>query len=143
MEIIVENTVQKADLIIQKRVTTETPDQSFLFTVSGNGRVLPVVIPADAFRNGPEASVTVYDLPVGEYTVTEDTDWCWRYRLDSVQVLLDRSAVKTSDSVMFQLTPEGETVTFTNSRENDLWRDGETYCENRFEGLQTEGGQNR
>lgn len=68
------------------------------------------------------SSVTINDLPVGTYTVTELTDWSWRYSSTndkSGQVLLDG----TDDN-----------IAFTNTRVYDKWLDSDCYAENTFDG---------
>lgn len=63
------------DLTIKKSGCNETldPHQTFVFTVTGpNGFSMEVVIEG----NG---STTITNLPAGDYTVTEDTGWSWRY----------------------------------------------------------------
>ena len=92
------------------------PNQSFLFTVSGgglNGQTIEVVI----HGNG---SVTIQDLPCGEYTVTENTAWSWRYTPDSN----GKTANVTGG--------ETKTVTFNNDRKKDKWLDGNAYCDNKW-----------
>lgn len=46
--------------------------QEFLFHITGNGVDMDVTITGSG-------SVKIYDLPLGSYTVTEDTSWSWRY----------------------------------------------------------------
>ena len=93
------------------------PNQSFVFTVSGgglNGQTIEVVIHGNSF-------VTIKDLPAGSYTVTENTDWSWRYTPASNNP--QTTTVKGGAT---------ETVTFTNSRDKVKWLDGNTYCDNRW-----------
>ena len=88
-------------------------NQSFLFHISGNGVELDVVI----HGNG---SVTVSGLSVGKtYTVTEDTDWSWRYR--------PANAAQT-----VQISSAGNTLTFNNTRSTSFWLSGGAWCDNRF-----------
>ena len=95
------------------------PNQSFLFTVSGgglNGQTIEVVI----HGNG---SVTIQDLPAGEYTVTENTAWSWRYEPKEASI-----------SAKVEGKTESTEVTFNNDRKKDKWLDGNAYCENRWSG---------
>lgn len=82
------------------------PNQSFLFTVSGpNGLTFQVVITG----NG---SKTIRNLPLGDYTVTADTPWSWRYT--------PAEGTKT-------VTLTGEqagSLTFQNQRSVIAWLDG-------------------
>ena len=64
-------------------------------------------------------SVTVCKLPVGSYTVEENTDWSWRY--DSVG-----GATK---NVTIPENANAE-VAYSNTRTNQYWLSGDSYCEN-------------
>lgn len=56
-------------------------------------------------------SITIYNLPLGTYTVTEDTSWNWRYTTDDA----DASASLTAGN-------PGATVTFTNTyKDTQQW----------------------
>ena len=93
--------------------TTLDPHQTFVFTVTGpNGFSMEVVIEG----NG---STTITNLPAGDYTVTEDTGWSWRYTPSGNELIG---------------SPESPEVIFSNTRTNDNWLDGNAYCENEFIG---------
>ncbi len=115
------------DLTITKTVTGVNSaadiDQDFIFTVSGGGVNMQVVIPASDFEGG-KASVTIKGLPAGQtYTVTENTNWSWRYALTD-------SSKKTQS---ITLTADGnKTVPFTNDRDKFKWLDATAIVENRF-----------
>lgn len=103
------------DLTITKKGWNPTDEnQSFIFDVTGmNGFKLTVTI------NG-NGSVKIKDLPIGEYTVTERTNWSWRYDPDD----------KTQT---IALAPDGSnTVAFNNSRTDIYWLSGDNYKENQF-----------
>jgi Mg-chelatase subunit ChlD len=71
-------TVNTCSLTISKKVTGQNNGQSFVFTVKDtNGNVITTV----AVKGG--ASKTITGLPIGTYTVTEDTQWSWQYDLTS------------------------------------------------------------
>lgn len=57
-------------------------------------------------------SVTIYELPVGTYSIQEDTGWSWRYSGDN-----GSAAVLSADS------PNGE-ITCTNGLNNQYWLNG-------------------
>lgn len=105
-----------ADLTITKTGAQPIDEnQSFIFTVKGEGIELDVVIAG----NG---KVTIKDLPIGTYTVTENPDWSWRYDPENDE-----------DEQEITLTANGEnTVSFSNTREKVRWLSGDSYCENRF-----------
>ena len=113
--------VKSFDLTIKKSGCNEEldPNQTFVFTVTGpKGFSMEVVIKG----NG---STTITNLPAGTYTVTEDTDWSWRYETTNP------SQTVTADSIS-----NGEaSVAFVNNRGDDHWLDGNAYCENEFEGI--------
>ena len=70
--------VNTCSLTISKKVTGQNNGQSFVFTVKDtNGNVITTV----AVKGG--ASKTITGLPIGTYTVTEDTQWSWQYNLTS------------------------------------------------------------
>lgn len=113
--------VKSFDLTITKTGCNETldPNQTFVFKVTGeNGFSMEVVI----VGNG---SATITNLPAGDYTVTEDTGWSWRYSPSN------SSQTVTADSIS-----DGKAnVEFVNTRDDDHWLDGNAYCENKFTGI--------
>lgn len=88
---------------------------SFLFNVTGpNGFSRQVVITG----NG---SVTLTGLRIGEYTVTEDTSWSWRYTTENGTQTANITAENTSAK-----------ITVTNNYSNDKWLGDETSAVNKF-----------
>ena len=65
--------------------------------------------------------VTITGLPLGTYTVTEETDWSWRY--GNVSISDNGSVTLTKDSCTAE-------VTVTNTRTNDYLLDGNAYARN-------------
>ena len=114
-----------ADLtIIKSGADGNDENQSFIFTVTGDvndprtaGISLKVVITG----NG---SVTIKDLPIGKYYITEDGNWSWRYSASPAEKTLKPDA----------LLAEGEsnTVTIKNSRNEGKWLSGDSVAENQF-----------
>ncbi len=63
------------NLTIEKKAASDSnidQNQTFVFRVKGEGVDMQVVITG-------EAQQTIKNLPVGEYTITEDTNWSWKY----------------------------------------------------------------
>lgn len=63
------------DLTIEKKVASDSNidrNQTFVFRVQGEGVDMQVVI------TGANKQV-IKNLPVGKYTITEDTSWSWKY----------------------------------------------------------------
>ena len=58
------------------------------------------------------SSVTIYELPVGAYTIEEDTGWSWRYNADN------------GSSASLTARNSSGTITCTNAKTNDYWLNG-------------------
>lgn len=98
------------DLTIVKAAADDSKpideDQTFVFHVKGknNNVDMQVVI------TGANKQV-IKNLPVGEYTITEDTNWSWKY-----------TPVDNNQSVMEENIQDGAaTVTFKNENEGTNW----------------------
>lgn len=123
------------DLVIEANGTEKIDEnQSYIFDITdGNGYSLTVCIMADTIKGGENPSVTVKDVPMGTYTVTEQDGWSWRYAND-----------KNNDCETIVLTaytddpndtePNPNTVTFTMTRASKekqdktaLWLGGDSY----------------
>lgn len=88
---------------IQGKPGTDTAQIDLTVTVVGNG------------------SVTITKLPTGQYTVTELTDWSWRYENATAQRELN---------LTYQ--DGGTQIIYDNSRENGKWLDGNAVQDNQF-----------
>ena len=100
-------------------------EQSFIFTVSYPGLTTKegVTILRSAVYNVVvvgERSRTIVGLPVGDYTVRENTYWSWRYTLDE-----NKSATLSAESSV-------ATVTMTNELNNEFWLSDEAVAKNVF-----------
>ena len=120
------------DLTIKKVGYSEyeeiDPNQTFLFKVTGGGVDLTVAVHGDSH-------ITINGLKVGEtYTVTEVTDWSWRYELDSWSFTADGGEAIVGDNNGAEITlgHTANKITFTNTREKDLWLDGDSFIVNIF-----------
>lgn len=102
-----------ADLTITKSGAKDIDEnQSFIFTVTGpNNFSAKVVIQGNS-------SVTIKGLKVGTYTVTEDTDWSWRYTPQNRTQSITLNPAVTN------------TVTFVNTRSKGKWLGGDAYEHN-------------
>lgn len=109
--------------------------QSFLFRVKGNNVDLIVTV----HGNG---STTINGLKVGgSYTVTELTDWSWRYAdtPDWTFITDGDTDASEADTAVANITlgETGNMITFTNTRDEDQWLDGDTYEDNLFNQTQS------
>lgn len=104
-----------ADLTITKQGWEGIDEgQSFIFDVTGpNGYSKRVVV------NG-NGSVIIKGLKIGTYTVTEVTNWSWRYTADSRSQSIELKPAVTN------------AVTFVNTRSNHKWLGGDAYSQNIF-----------
>ena len=105
-----------ADLSITKQGYNEIDGkQSFIFTVTGpEGFSKKIVIQG----NG---TVVLTGLKIGDYIITEDTAWSWRY------------TPKDGAARTITLQPgQTNSVTYVNERTNNKWLDGNAYYKNVF-----------
>lgn len=106
-------------LTVNKSVAkTYSNNDSFIFNVVGKGNV-PYNAQVVITGNG---SATLTGLPVGDYTVTEDTGWSWRYTCDSSSASTALSASKDNDR-----------LTITNKLTENNWLGNETFVINKCE----------
>lgn len=106
-----------ADLIISKTGCEDIDEnQSFLFKVEGEGFSTTVAIKGNT-------SVKITGLKVGTYTVTEITDWSWRYT--------NKDYVKSADITPTKLD-DVYTFNFANTRSITKWLGGDAYSKNVF-----------
>lgn len=104
--------VKTASITIQKSGATGT-DEGFIFNVNGPEKFRVSVKGND--------SVTITGLPLGTYTVTEETGWSWRYGSYSVT---------DKDSVTLTREKCEARVTVTNAKTNSSLLDGNDYVQN-------------
>lgn len=109
-------------LTIQKQGCEDIDEkQTFLFHVKGSSadpNTEDIDLTVTVHGNG---QTTVTDLPVGNYTVTEETEWSWRYTPDG-------GADRT-----FKAAIGGTNLVYQNSRTQTQWLDGDNYSVNHFD----------
>lgn len=97
------------DLTIKKTAkagTTIDPNQTFVFRVHGNNNDVDMQV----VITGP-GEQTIKNLPMGSYTVTEDTSWSWKYTPTSKDQPVTTSNIKNGAA----------TVTFENENNGTNW----------------------
>jgi uncharacterized repeat protein (TIGR02543 family) len=88
--------------------------QAYLYRITNDDDFdLTIVVQGDK-------AVTIQYIPAGTYTVTQMSDWSWRYEPD-----------EQSTSVVLQ-GGKHETLNFANQREQEYWLDGNNIRENLF-----------
>ena len=97
--------VNTCSLKISKAVTGDgaNPNQTFVFKVKNNdnGKTMEIVITG-------EGQQTIKGLPMGSYTITEDTGWSWQYH-------------PTADTQTITVSETSRTVTFENEKTPTNW----------------------
>lgn len=95
-------------------------NDSFIFDIAYEGNVEGFT-PAQVVINGA-GTATLTGLPIGTYTVKEDTDWSWRYTCDNSSASTTLSASKDNDR-----------LTITNKLTENNWLGNETFVINKCE----------
>lgn len=86
--------------------------EPYVFTVKRNGNDYSEV------TVGANESATIYELPVGTYTIEEDTGWSWRYASNCTgSATLSAPTEENSQSYM-------GTITCINTKKTDKWLNG-------------------
>lgn len=98
-------------------------NQTFIFDIKGISGTTTADIDLTVTVHG-DGEITITDLPIGKYTITEQTDWSWRYAPTNG---------KTSQTITLSPTEEN-IVTFENTRAEVKWLDGDSYDVNIFNG---------
>lgn len=111
----------ETDLTITTKSTASIDtDQVFIFRIKGKNDTPTEEIDLTVTVVGND-SVTVTKLPTGEYTVTELTDWSWRYENPNAKREINLTYNNGSNEIIFN-----------NTRENGKWLDGNAVKNNRF-----------
>ena len=111
----------ETELTIQTSSALESDsDQSFVFKITGKEGTETEGVDVTVTVVGNN-KVTITELPIGTYTVTEVTNWSWRYENDS--------AVR---EVVLEYNPEGTTILYDNNRQHEKWLDGNDVATNVF-----------
>ena len=98
--------VKTCQLTITK--TGGDANEPYVFTVNKDGtKYTEVTIEGND-------SVIIKELPVGTYTIEEDTDWSWRYT----------PSYTNGNSATLSATNHEGTITCTNTKNNDQWLNG-------------------
>ena len=114
-EFIVHIFVPEFTFTLTKELTAAADgEQTFVFHIEGTGVDMTVAL---TIPDGGTSASKQITLPSGTYTVTEDSDWSWKYE-------------KNNQS--FEVTKDGDTAEFTNTRNDKNWLGGSHSVENDF-----------
>ena len=98
---------------------------TFIFRIKGtdgNTKNIDLRVTIHGYVSGGDVpNVTVADLPVGSYTVTEESDWSWRYQPKNGEQTIT-------------LDPDGtkNVLTFENERKDGQWLSGDAHKPNKY-----------
>lgn len=100
-----------ADLTIKQRGEIADENQTFIYIVTGGD------LPKDGIRVAVKgkSSVTIRNLKIGSYVVTEDVRWSWRYSTGSSAQDITLKSGQTNE------------VSFTSTGTNFKWLSGNAY----------------
>ncbi len=105
-------------------------DTTFIYTVEGVMGTTTEDINLTVVLHERD-SITIKDLPVGQYRVTQLTEWSWRYTPLRQNY---RDITITADGSLNPNVANGNWVRFTNSRTDKSWLDDYSYSTNIFNG---------
>lgn len=112
-----------ADLKIVKTGCQDIDEnQSFVFTITGADNKTKDINNTVIIHGNRK--VVLKDLPLGSYTITEDTNWSWRYTPDSAEKTVKITSSSKGDNIV--------TVEFNNKRTENKWLNGSSWCRNLF-----------
>jgi uncharacterized repeat protein (TIGR02543 family) len=91
--------------------TPPDEDQVFVYWIEGNGISLRVAVV------GVQGRQTIYALPIGNYSITVESDWSWRYseNISSFNVTLNDDIYQTFTYDITDTTTVGDVGYFSNS----------------------------
>lgn len=129
------------DLTITKAISDQDSkdlygERSFVFHVKGtdeNTERIDIDVVVKVENDAKSGSVVLKDLPIGSYTITEDTGWSWRYGVDNVGFTGVSNHSNTGAAASCTLVGGvSNAVTFTNSWLHAQWLSFTTSVRNIF-----------
>lgn len=88
---------------------------------------------AECNDDGTVDSITINGLPVGNYTVTQEKAWIWRYTLRTFASNVTNPTL-ADDKLSFTLPKQGGNyLTFNDEITYNKWVDGNSYKQNKFD----------
>ena len=129
------------DLTITKTISGKDSQQlygegSFVFHVKGtdeNTKKIDIDVVVKIENGATSGSVVLKALPIGSYTITEDTGWSWRYGVDNVGFTGVSNHSNTGAAARCTLVGgKDNAVTFTNSWLHAQWLSFTTSVRNIF-----------
>ena len=109
------------NLTIEKKLaegTTADPNESFRIIVTNEDTGFTTSF---MLKPGVENAVILTNLPAGTYTISEDTDWSWRYDCTSITgggTEVNKNITTGTYTAEFN---DDATVTYTNKKDTNTW----------------------
>ena len=121
--------IKTFDLTIIKSITRNESklygSQDFVFNVTCEDKNIDIDVVVNVPDEETRGSVTIKGLPVGTYTITENTGWSWRYNLQGAAKPTGATGtvVYNEDSSSAPYTPSGTNneIVFTNNWVQAKW----------------------
>lgn len=121
--------IKTFDLTITKSITRNESklygSQDFVFNVTCEDKNIDIDVVVNVPDEETRGSVTIKGLPVGTYTITENTGWSWRYNLQGAAKPTGATGtvVYNEDSSSATYTPSGTNneIVFTNNWVQAKW----------------------
>lgn len=121
--------IKTFDLTIIKSITRNESklygSQDFVFNVTCEDKNIDIDVVVNVPDEETRGSVTIKGLPVGTYTITENTGWSWRYNLQGAAKPTGATGtvVYNEDSSSATYTPSGTNneIVFTNNWVQAKW----------------------
>ena len=121
--------IKTFDLTIIKSITRNESklygSQDFVFNVKCEDKNIDIDVVVNVPDEETQGSVTIKGLPVGTYTITENTGWSWRYELQgaAAPTAATGTVVYKTGSSSATYTPGGANnqIIFTNNWVQAKW----------------------
>ena len=121
--------IKTFDLTIIKSITRNESklygSQDFVFNVKCEDKNIDIDVVVNVPDDKTQGSVTIKGLPVGTYTITENTGWSWRYELQGAAAPTGATGtvVYNNDGSSATYTPRGTNnqIIFTNNWVQAKW----------------------
>ena len=121
--------IKTFDLTITKSITRNESklygSQDFVFNVKCEDKNIDIDVVVNVLDEETRGSVTIKGLPVGTYTITENTGWSWRYELQGAAAPTGATGtvVYNNDGSSATYTPRGTNnqIIFTNNWVQAKW----------------------
>lgn len=111
-------------------------DQTFIFRITGTtskeSQAYDLTVTLLLKAGAKSATITIDHIPDGTYTITEQTNWSWRYDQTSSTIYSKNGSVIPGKNFTVNETNPEWLAEILNKRSRDHWLSGDCYCKNLF-----------